>query len=292
MFNWKKAVSLTTLVCLGAGCQVVTNDKYSSIRDDRDVLERENLSLRDEVAQNKEWRKNIIQYEDKINRLEAIIEPLAPLREKNMELMATNSREGEEAGGGSLSEIFYLVQTAFSELDMQAAGLANEINSSFNRDDFVQSYLYDLLEDKVVDLTLEIAEVVTRRSHHMATDRRLVTARLKGLNESFLALRNLSQNKSFDLTYSQRNRLLDKADNVRVEYAKTLKTDYFPAIPHFVPMASGEDYLKALDKMSSYITLASVFFDNPNGKKSIDTYEQLKQDLQHKRDILKADSIK
>ena len=171
----------------------------------------ENESLRTSVSRQKAWRKALIQSEDRISRLDAILEPLAPLKEKNMELMATNARENEEAGGGALSEIFYLVQTAYSELDLQAANLAADINTSFSHDDFVQVYLYSLLEDKVVEISTEISEIVNRRSSHMATDRRLVTARLKALNECFQALHNLSENKVFDLSYNQRMLLLGKS---------------------------------------------------------------------------------
>jgi hypothetical protein len=255
-------------------------------------LSEENSELREKVAQQKEWRKDLIQYEDRIARLDALLEPLAPLKEKNMELMATNAREGEEAGGGALSEIFYLVQTAYSELDLQAANLAADINATFTRDDFVQSYLYNNLEDKVVELTVEISEIVLRRSSHMATDRRLVTARLKALNECFLALQHLSENKVFDLSYNQRRDLLEQSDAMRVEYAKTLKTDYFPAIPHFVPMASGEDYLRGLQKMTSYIQEASVFYGNSAAKRSTDIEDELSADLKRKREILKADAVR
>lgn len=292
MFDWKRVIPVAGLLVLSSGCAVVTNHKVASLEGNTMSMSEENALLKAELESNKAWRKNIIFFEDKVNRLENIVEPLAPLAEKNMELMATNAREGEEAGGGSLSEIFYLVQTAYSELDVQAANLANEINTSFSRDDFVQTYLYDMLEDKVVDITIEIAEVVNRRSNHMATDRRLVTARLKALNECFLALSNLSTNKAFDLSYNQRGRLLEKADIIRVEYAKTLKTDYFPAIPHFVPMATGEDYLKGLSKMTSYVEQQSVFYDDPNNKQSSDIFSGLKADLEHKRKVLDADSIK
>ncbi len=292
MFDWKKVIPVLGLLVIGSGCNVVSNKKVSTLETNSATLMDENAALRTKLEANQAWRKNIIFYEDKVNRLETIVEPLAPLTEKNMELMATNAREGEEAGGGALSEVFYLVQTAYSELDVQAANVANAINSSFNRDDFVQTFLYDMLEDKVVDITISIAEVVNRRSNHMATDRRLVTARLKALNECFLALSNLSLNKAFDLSYNQRGRLLEKADEVRVEYAKTLKTDFFPAIPHFVPMATGEDYLKGLEKMTSFVTLSSVFYNDPNGKKSTDIFSNLRKDLQHKKDILNADRIK
>lgn len=273
-----------------AGC--VTPEKYARVDGKKQSLQRENEELHTMVTSHKQWRQQLLRFEDRISRLEAIIEPLAPLKEKNMALMEANSRQGEEPGGGSTSEIFYLVQTAYSELDVQAANIARDINNSFSRDDFIQAYLYDQLEDKVVQITLDIAETVVRRSSHMATDRRLVTSRLKSLHESFLALRDLSENKAFDLSYKQRSLLLHKVDDVRVEYAKTLKTDYFPAIPHFVPLASGEDYLKGLSKMGEYINIASVFYENPNTTKSSKIYEELSQSLQHKQSILKADTIK
>ncbi|MBF0197038.1 MAG: hypothetical protein HQL32_04980 [Planctomycetes bacterium] len=292
MLDWKKVATAAGLLVVSAGCQMTTSERVSTIDSENKTLVEQNEELLSAIEQNKEWRRNIIRYEDKVSRLESIVEPLAPLKEKNMELMATNAREGEEAGGGALSEIFYLVQTAYSELDLQAANLANDINTSFNRDDFVQTYLYDQLEDQVVEITLDIAEVVTRRSTHMAIDRRLVVARLKALQECYSALRNLSENKVFDLSYRQRTQLLDKIDVVRVEYAKTLKTDYFPAIPHFVPMASGEDYLKSLEKMSAYIESASIFFADANKKRSGEIFSDLEADLKHKRDVLKADTIK
>jgi|SaaInlStandDraft_1057018.scaffolds.fasta_scaffold26719_2 hypothetical protein len=289
MLDWKRLIPAAGLALVVSGCAVVTNtgDEKSP-----EALAQENEELKTSASTTQEWRRNIIQFEDRISRLDAILEPLAPLKEKNMELMATNAREGEEAGGGALSEIFYLVQTAYSELDLQAANVATDVNGAFSRDDFVQTYLYGLLEDKVVDVTLGVAEVVQRRSSHMATDRRLVTARLKALNECFLALKHLSENKVFDLSYRQRLNLLEKSDVIRVEYAKTLKTDFFPAIPHFVPLASGDDYLKGLDKMSSYIADASVLFVNANAARSGEITKELKADLKHKKDILKADSVK
>jgi hypothetical protein len=294
MLDWKKFLPAAGLALVATGCSITSTstETVDTVKVKNSSLSDENAELRESVARQKEWRKDLIQYEDRVSRLDAILEPLAPLKEKNMELMATNAREGEEAGGGSLSEIFYLVQTAYSELDLQAANLAADINTSFNRDDFVQVYLYNNLEDKVVDITLEIAEIVLRRSNHMATDRRLVTARLKALNECFLAVRHLSENKVFDLSYNQRVQLLDQADAVRVEYAKTLKTDYFPAIPHFVPMASGEDYLKGLNKMTSYIEGASVFYGNNEGKRSLEIADELSKDLKRKRDVLKADAVR
>jgi hypothetical protein len=292
MLDWKKFLPVAGLALAVTGCSITTTDSVDSVKTDNSQLASENASLRETEQKHKEWRKGLIQFEDRISRLDALLEPLAPLKEKNMELMATNAREGEEAGGGSLSEIFYLVQTAYSELDLQAANLATDINSAFNRDDFVQVFLYNKLEDKVVDTTLEIAEIVNRRSSHMATDRRLVTARLKALNECFLALRNLSENKVFDLSYNQRIQLLDKADNIRVEYAKTLKTDFFPAIPHFVPLASGEDYLKGLENMSEYISKASVFYADPNAKRSTEIAGELGSDLKRKKDVLKADAVR
>ena len=293
MLVWKKFLPVAGLALAATGCAIApTNETVEEVKTENNSLTDENASLRESVARQKEWRKNLIQYEDRVSRLDAILEPLAPLKEKNMELMATNAREQEEAGGGALSEIFYLVQTAYSELDLQAANLAADINTSFSRDDFVQVYLYNVLEDKVVDLTVEISETVNRRSSHMATDRRLVTARLKALNECFLALRHLSENKVFDLSYNQRSLLLEKADEIRVEYAKTLKTDFFPAIPHFVPMASGEDYLKGLDKMNKYLVEASVFYGNTNAKRSDEISGELSSDLKRKRDALKTDTIR
>ena len=292
MLSWKTWVPVAGLVLVTTGCEVTTTFEAQKTEETTTSLSEENATLKEAVHSQKEWRRNLIHFEERVSRLDAILEPLAPLKEKNMELMATNAREGEEAGGGALSEIFYLVQTAYSELDLQAGNLAGEINSAFSRDDFVQSYLYGLLEDKVVDITLEIAEITQRRSSHMATDRRLVTARLKALNECFLAVKNLGENKVFDLSYRQRLNLLEKADVLRVEYSKTLKTDFFPAIPHFVPMASGEDYLKGLAKMSSYITEASVFYGNPSASRASEIEAELKGDLKRKRDVLKADSIK
>lgn len=289
MLDWKRMIPTAGLALVVSGCAVVTDMNSEATPEE---LAQENQELKASAVAQQEWRRKLIQFEDRISRLDAILEPLAPLKEKNMELMATNAREGEEAGGGALSEIFYLVQTAYSELDLQAANVATDINSAFSRDDFVQSYLYDLLEDKVVEATLGVAEVVQRRSSHMATDRRLVTARLKALNECFLALKHLSENKVFDLSYRQRLNLLEKADIIRVEYAKTLKTDFFPAIPHFVPLASGEDYLKGLDKMSGYIGEASVFFPNTNSARSSEISKELTSDLKRKKDILKADSVK
>lgn len=294
MLDWKKFLPVAGLALATTGCAITstTNETVEVVKTENTNLNDENAELRAAVQKQKAWRKDLIQYEDRVARLDAILEPLAPLKEKNMELMATNAREGEEAGGGALSEIFYLVQTAYSELDLQAANLAADINTSFNRDDFVQVYLYNNLEDKVVDITLEVAEIVLRRSNHMATDRRLVTARLKALNECFLALRHLSENKVFDLSFNQRSQLLAKTDAIRVEYAKTLKTDYFPAIPHFVPMASGEDYLKGLTKMTSYINEASVFYGNNQGKRSAEIASELEADLKRKRDVLKADAVR
>jgi hypothetical protein len=289
MLNWKRFIPAAGLALALSGCAVITDTGEGN---NPEELAQENQELKAAAVSQQEWRRNLIQFEDRISRLDAILEPLAPLKEKNMELMATNAREGEEAGGGALSEIFYLVQTAYSELDLQAANAATDINGAFSRDDFVQSYLYSLLEDKVVDVTLNVAEVVQRRSSHMATDRRLVTARLKALNECFLALKHLSENKVFDLSYAQRLNLLEKADIIRVEYAKTLKTDFFPAIPHFVPLASGEDYLKGLDKMSSYIAEASVLYSNSNAARSGEINKELSADLKRKKDILKADSVK
>ena len=35
-----------------------------------------------------------------------------------MAVMANNKKSKEEAGGGALSEVFYLVQTAYSELHL------------------------------------------------------------------------------------------------------------------------------------------------------------------------------
>ena len=122
--------------------------------------------------------------------------------------------------------------------------------------------------------------------------RSLVTARLKALNECFMALRNLSENKVFDLSFNQHRQLLEKADTIRVEYAKTLKTDFFPAIPHFVPMASGEDYLKGLENMSDYVAQASIFYANPNAKSSGAIATELGTDLKRKMDALKADAAR
>jgi hypothetical protein len=293
MLVWKSLLPVAGAALVLGGCAIApSNETVADVKQENNNLADENMDLRDSVARQKEWRKSLIQQEDRISRLDAILEPLAPLKQKNMALMATNAREKEEAGGGALSEIFYLVQTAYSELDLQAANLASDINTSFSHDDFVQIYLYNLLEDKVVDLSTEIAEIVNRRSSHMATDRRLVTARLKALNECFQALRHLSENKVFDLSYNQRMVLLNKADGIRVEYAKTLKTDYFPAIPHFVPMASGEDYLKALDSMNQYVNEASVFYANNNAPRSAEISSELADDLTRKREALKTDAIR
>ena len=270
------------------GCAIApSNETVSDVKKKINSLSEENETLRSSLAYHQDWKKELLQQEDRISRLDAILEPLAPLKRKNMELMATNARENEEVGGGALSEIFYLVQTAFSELDLQAANLASDINTSFLQDDFVQVYLYGLLEDKVVELSIEIAEIVNRRSSHMATDRRLVTARVKALNECFQAIRHLAENKDFELSYQQRTLLLEKADDIRVEYAKTLKTDYFPAIPHFLPMVSGEDYLKVLNNMNQYIHLKSSFFKNDNAANSKLIFEQLTQDLDKKSQVLK-----
>ena len=258
----------------------------------RSSLQKENEELNTMVVSNRVWRQDLLKFEDRISRLESVVEPLAPLKEKNMALMEANAQQGEEAGGGSNSEIFYLVQTAYSELDMQAANVARDINTSFSRDDFIQTYLYGQLEDKVVQVTLDIGEIVVRRSGQMAADRRLVTARLKSLHESFLALKNLSENKAFDLSYKQRHLLLQKADDIRVEYAKTLKTDYFPAIPQFIPLASGEDYLTGLGKMNEYITQASVFYKNASGKTTDQDYKDLSASLEHKKGLYKGDSLK
>jgi hypothetical protein len=270
------------------GCAIApSNETVSDVKKKINTLNEENETLRSSLVYHQEWKKELLQQEDRISRLEAILEPLAPLKQKNMELMATNARENEEVGGGALSEIFYLVQTAYSELDLQAANLASDINTSFLQDDFVQVYLYGLLEDKVVELSIEIAEIVNRRSSHMATDRRIVTARVKALNECFQAIRHLSENKDFELSYQQRTLLLEKADDIRVEYAKTLKTDYFPAIPHFLPMVSGEDYLKVLNNMNQHIHLQSSFFINDNAANSKLIFEQLSKDLEKKRTVLK-----
>ena len=292
MLDWKKFLPVAGLALAITGCDVTTTKTVETVKSDNSQLSAENAALREMEMKHREWRKSLIQFEDRIARLDALLEPLAPLKEKNMELMSTNAREGEEAGGGSLSEIFYLVQTAYSELDLQAANLATDINTAFNRDDFIQVYLYDKLQDKVVACTVEIAELVNRRSSHMATDRRLVTARLKALNECFMALRNLSENKVFDLSFNQRRQLLEKIDVLRVQYAKILKTDFFPAIPHFVPMASGEDYLKGLQLMSEYIAQASIFYANPNSKSSSDLATELGADLKRKMDALKSDTAR
>lgn len=270
------------------GCAIApSNETVSDVKKKIKTLSEENETLRASLVYHQDWKKELLQQEDRISRLDAILEPLAPIKRKNMELMATNAREDEEVGGGALSEIFYLVQTAFSELDLQAANLASDINTSFVQDDFVQVYLYGLLEDKVVELSIEVAEIVNRRSSHMATDRRLVTARVKALNECFQAIRHLAENKDFELSYQQRTLLLEKADDIRVEYAKTLKTDYFPAIPHFLPMVSGEDYLKVLNNMNQYIQLKSLFFKNDNAANSKLIFEQLTLDLDKKSQILK-----
>lgn len=290
MSSWPK-LALAASLLLSAGCSVVPSDRYSKLEHMQQTAEIENQVLQSKVKAYMEWRSHVDKFEQRIAALERIVDPLAPYMEKNMELMKENIREGEEAGGGSRTEIFYKVQSTFSDLDLQAGTLTNSITQEFDKDDFVREYLLEKLKDKVYDLHIEIAEIVLRRSGHMATDRRLVTARLKSLNESFMALRKLAQNQSYDLSYAQRYELLIKTDHVRVEYAKTLKTDYFPAIPHFIPLATGDDYLKNLSLMNEYVGLSSTFFSNPNGSVSSSIYEDLKSTLSEKKEALKTGGI-
>ncbi len=57
-------------------------------------------------------------------------------------------------------------------------------------------------------------------------------------------------------------------------------------------MASGEDYLRGLQKMTSYIQEASVFYGNSAAKRSTDIEDELSADLKRKREILKADAVR
>jgi hypothetical protein len=57
-------------------------------------------------------------------------------------------------------------------------------------------------------------------------------------------------------------------------------------------MASGEDYLKALDSMNQYVNEASVFYANNNAPRSAEISSELADDLTRKREALKTDAIR
>lgn len=289
MQKGKNLFYLLGVATILSGCQVVdvASPNMSALQDDNTLLRKELEESRQELSHFRDLSKIMTQYEDRISRLETVVEPLTPIKENNMAVMANNTKSKEEAGGGALSEVFYLVQTAYSELDTQAATLASQINDAFYREDYIQENLYEQLEDKVVEISLKIAEVTLRRSKHMAADRRLVTSRLKALNESFMALKNLSNNKVFDLSFNQHKNIFGKADAVRVEYAKILKTDFFPVIPQLVPLASGEEYLQVLENMNKSVAQASVLVPNKNGAESADIVKELTLQLKKKTNALK-----
>lgn len=289
MQKGKNLFYLFGLATILSGCQVVdvASPNMSALQDDNTLLRKELEETRGELSHYRDLSKIMTQYEDRVARLETVVEPLTPIKENNMAVMANNTKTKEEAGGGALSEVFYLVQTAYSELDTQAASLASQINDAFYREDYIQENLYEQLEDKVVEISLKIAEVTLRRSQHMAADRRLVTSRLKALNESFMALQNLSNNKVFDLSFNQHKNIFAKADDIRVEYAKILKTDFFPVIPQLVPLASGEEYLKVLENMNTSVAQASVLVANKNGAESANIVKELTAQLKKKTNALK-----
>jgi len=272
-----------------SGCQMVgiSSPDATVMQDDNAMMRKELAQLRAETDHHRDIQKIMVQYEERIAHLEAVVEPLAPLKENNMAVIANNVKSEEEAGGGALSEVFYLVQTAFSELDAQAASLTTLINDVFHKEEFIQENLYAKLEDKVVEVSLKIAEVTVRRSQHMAADRRLVTSRLKALNESFLALKNLAANQVFDLSFSQHKTIFDKADSIRVEYAKILKSDFFPVIPQLVPLASGEEYLNVLKGMNETLALTAILKADTNGSEGNGIYKELSAQLTKKTNALK-----
>lgn len=289
MQKGKSLFYILGLSCLVSGCQISTNSPSdsASLADENKMMRKEVDELRGEIRHHRDLRKIMAQYEDRISRLESVADSLNPTKENNMAVMANNKKSKEEAGGGALSEVFYLVQTAYSELDVQAASLASQINDAFYREDFIQENLYKKLEDKVVEITLKISETTVRRSQHMAADRRLVTSRLKALNESFLALRNLAENKVFDLSINQHKNLYIKSNSIRVEYAKILKTDFFPVIPQLVPLASGEEYLNNLSKMNDTMVKASTLVADKNGSESSKIFKDLTALLKKKTSALK-----
>lgn len=287
MRMWMKSIFALTALVLVSGCEVVTTERHRETVRQKDAALNENEDLHGEVSQFRAWKSRVMQFENHISALDDVIGPIAPLAESNKELMEQNAREGEEVGGGSTGEVFYLVPSAYAELDKRAAALASGISNHFGESDLARSYLLKQLQDQVCDTTIGIADTTLRRSQHMATDRRLATARLKAINECFLALRNLSQSEIFDLSYAVKQTLIQKLDQLRAEYAKTLKSDFFPAIPHFVPLASGKDYLKVLADMNEYIVLASVFYNNPSKADSDKVRTELDADLTKKVNALK-----
>ena len=289
MQKGKNLFYLLSLACVLIGCEVVKLDsaKTADIQGENAILRKELEETRRDLSHFRDLNKIITQYEDRISRLETVAEPLTPIKENNMAVMANNAKGKEEAGGGALSEVFYLVQTAYGELDAQAASLTSQINDAFYREDYIQENLYRKLEDKVVEISLKISEITVRRSQHMAADRRLVTSRLKALNESFMALENLASNKVFDLSLNQHKNIFNKADMIRIEYAKILKSDFFPVIPQLVPLASGEEYLTILKKMNSTIAVASVLVEDKNNKETQLIVNGLEKELKKKISALK-----
>ncbi len=288
MLKWQTLIIGCTTILLGAGCEVVTSERYQKLTELKNAAETENVELHAKVAGQLERMKDMMKLEDAIVSLESVLEPLAPLSEKNQALMKTNNQQKEEAGGGALGEIFYLIQSAYAELDKSAATIAADVMNKFNESDYGRPYLLKQLQDKVNSITLEVAELALRHSSHIANDRRLVVARLKSLNECFLALRNLAQSKAFDLTYSQRLLLLEKTDQIRLEYGKVLKTNIFPAIPQLVSMASGEDYLKTYDTINNYITDSSIFYKNTQNSTSVGLHNDLTKELNAMKKKLSA----
>ncbi len=274
------------------GCEVVTSEKYQEMTRLRGAAERENEDLHAQVAMQHEWKGRFMRVEDAIQSLEGVMQPLAPLYGKNAQAMRNNEREGEEAGDGPTTEIFYLVQSAHAELDKHAAAVASDIANAFTESDFARGYLLGRLQDKVVEVSLDISETTLRQSNHQAVDRRLVTARLKALHESFLALRNLSQNQAFELSNKRHQAIIQKLDQLRGEYAKSLRADYFPQIPRFIPLASGEDYLKSLEEMNTFIAKYSVLYPNPKGEEARKIQADLKADLDGKIGMLKGEGAK
>ena len=212
------------------GCQITdevpADATPQDIADENILMRQEVKTLREELSHQKDLRKIMAQYEDRVARLEAVIEPLTPVKENNMAVMANNKKNKRKLVVVHYRKYF----TSFKQLmeNWMFRLLAWHLKSTtLFTEDFIQENLYSKLEDKVVDVSLKIAEITVRRSKHMAADRRLVTSRLKALNESFMALRNLADNKVFDLSINQHKNLFEKSDAIRIEYAKIFEDGLF-----------------------------------------------------------------
>lgn len=268
-----------------AGCGTVGSERYGAMTRDKLSVEEENAELKASVAAQNEWKERVARFESRIRDLEAVNSPLVALCEKKEDFARPKAMQATAASGGG-SEIPAVVRRCYAELDKRATETAKNISTAFDAEDPAATHLFSRLEDRILDESLELADLTLRAARQAAADRNLVMARLKALEECFTALRSLGANESVSLSHRQQRDLVETEDLVRIEYAGTLRSDCFPAIPHFIPIAIGEECLEALELMNTHLRTAGTLYASREAEKSEGIHADLQKDIVCKNELL------